>query len=114
MAMCKCFGYSDKAIVTELNRIYEDRIGSETTNGNSGRDVHDEEIHWATPKSEVEARAVRQAACAIRSLTKRECVRTLLKKEFSEYKTIVTSRSFNDLDADYSGWNFKKTCLYLI
>ncbi len=51
MAMSKCFGYSRKAIVTELNRIYEDRFGSETTNANSGRDVRDENIHRGTPKS---------------------------------------------------------------
>lgn len=37
MAMSKCFGYSDKAIVTELNRIYEAHFGSKSTNANSRR-----------------------------------------------------------------------------
>ncbi len=46
--MSKCFGYSDKAIVTELNRIYDERFGSEATNENGGRDLHNEDIQRAT------------------------------------------------------------------
>ena len=75
LPLSKCSAYSDKPIITELNRI-----------ANSRRDVADEDIYMTIPKSEVEAWAVRHATIALRSSTKRDCVRTLIKKESYKFK----------------------------